>query len=194
MAGEDPTTARLMLRNSSRARVTIVQMKTHALFQSGLLALASAALAFAADMPKSVSISHGDKAFVEKAAKAGSAEVAISQAALPHLKNEQVKEFASMMVTDHGAANQQLTELAAQKSISLSPKQPGTKKWDKANDKDYDADYIAKMVSEHEEAVELFTKESLKGEDSDLRAFAAKTLPTLQAHLEKARTIKQGLK
>ena len=167
-------------------------MKTHALFQSGLLALASAALAFAADMPKSVS--HGDKSFVEKAAKAGETEVAISQAALPHLKNEQVKEFASMMVKDHGAANQQLTELAAQKNISLSAKQPGTKKWEKANDKDYDSDYIEKMVSEHKEAVELFTKESLKGEDSELRTFAANTLPTLQAHLEKARTLKQSLK
>ena len=168
-------------------------MKTLTHLTIGALALVSASLAFAAsDSAKSVS--HSDKTFVEKAAKGGTEEVAISQAALPHLANSDAKQFASMMVSDHTAANMTLMTLANQKGIVLPTKQPDVDKWAKADSKHYDEDYIDKMVKDHEGAVELFAKASKKSDDPDLLAFATNTLPTLQVHLEKAKALKAALK
>jgi putative membrane protein len=42
------------------------------------------------------------------------------------------------------------------------------------------------MVSDHKEDVAEFEKEAKSGKDADVKAFAAKTLPTLKEHLEMA--------
>ena len=138
-------------------------------------------------------LSHGDKNFVEEAAKSGMTEIAISQIALTRASNPQVKEFAQMMVTDHTAASTELGSLAAAKGVVL-PKEPNTEKWSKRDAKDFDQEYMDKMVNDHEEAVKLFEKQSKKGEDAELTAFASKTLPKLQHHLTQARDLKKLVK
>jgi hypothetical protein len=45
------------------------------------------------------------------------------------------------------------------------------------------------MLSDHTKDVSEFEKQSTKGTDADLKAFAAKTLPTLQEHLQLARAL-----
>jgi putative membrane protein len=50
------------------------------------------------------------------------------------------------------------------------------------------------MVEDHEKAVKLFSKEAQQGQDADLKAFAAKTLPTLQEHLSRAVQLAQQQK
>lgn len=145
-------------------------------------------------MTTSAAISHSDKNFVEKAAKGGAEEVALSQVALERSTNPQVKEFAQMMVTDHNDANSQLMSFAQTKGVELSSKEINVKKWQKKDAKDFDADYISQMIDDHKDAVKLFQKESTNGEDGDLKAFAEKTLPTLQSHLDKAQEIKAALK
>jgi len=62
-----------------------------------------------------------------------------------------------------------------------------------AKDKDLDADYISEMKDDHEDAVKLFEKAS-KSEDPDIAAFAMKTLPKLQHHLEMVKTLKSTTK
>jgi putative membrane protein len=42
------------------------------------------------------------------------------------------------------------------------------------------------MVKDHREDIAEFQKEANSGDDSDVKAFAAKTLPTLQEHLKLA--------
>jgi putative membrane protein len=42
------------------------------------------------------------------------------------------------------------------------------------------------MVEAHKQAVSLFQREAKSGKDSDARAWAEKTLPTLQEHLKMA--------
>lgn len=121
-------------------------------------------------------------------------EVAISQAALPHLINPEVQQFAKMMIADHSGANQQLTTLASNKGVMLPAKTPDTSKWDKKKEKGYDEEYIEKMVKDHEEAVELFTKAAKKSDDPEVQAFAAKTLPALEAHFAQAKALKKTVK
>ena len=45
------------------------------------------------------------------------------------------------------------------------------------------------LVKDHEEDIDLFEKESNKGNDAQIKGFAAKTLPVLKMHQEMAKTI-----
>ena len=139
-------------------------------------------------------LKHHDTNFVEKAAKSGMEEVDISKVAVERASNPQVKEFAQMMVADHSGANTELTSLASTKGVTLPMDKTNVEKWSQRSAKDFDQEYIAKMVKDHDDAVSLFEKEAKNGDDADLKAFAAKTLPTLQAHYAKAKEIKAALK
>ena len=65
---------------------------------------------------------------------------------------------------------------------------------DQSNAKDFDVDYIKKMVSDHEDIVKLFAKEAKDGEDVELVGFARQYLPELQRHLEMASDLKRLIK
>jgi putative membrane protein len=134
------------------------------------------------------SLKHHDKAFMMKAAKAGSKEIAVSQAVMDKLSNPGLKTFAPAMITDHTAAAAELATLAASKNVQLpSPDTTIADDWSKKTG-DIDSKYVKEMFSDHEEAVKLFTK-ATKSTDADVAAFAQKTLPTLQHHLMMAQDL-----
>jgi putative membrane protein len=54
---------------------------------------------------------------------------------------------------------------------------------------EFDRDYMAAMVKDHQEAVELFGAAAQGLKDADLRDFAARTLPTIREHLDMARKL-----
>jgi len=135
-------------------------------------------------------LSHSDKSFIEKAAKAGMKEVAISESVLDRLVNPQVKQFAQMMVSDHSGANAELAALASAKGVTLPIKEAKyTDKWSKKNN-EVDEDYMEEMVSDHKDAVDLF-EDAAKSKDPEIAAFAQKTLPKLQQHLATAKDLKK---
>ena len=45
------------------------------------------------------------------------------------------------------------------------------------------------MLSDHRKDVSEFEKQSTRGGDADLKAFATKTLPTLKEHLQMAESL-----
>jgi putative membrane protein len=137
-------------------------------------------------------LDHSDRAFLEKAAKSGAKEVAVSEAVQSQLTLPDARNFVQMMVTDHTKANEELKALAAKKGVTLPAESPKfAKKWSEKN-KDADHDYLKEMVDDHEEAVKLFEK-AAKSKDADIAAFAEKTLPTLRHHLELAKSNKAAL-
>lgn len=164
----------------------VMNMKTSKvlLLAGGLLALATSAFAQAANLDRS------DRNFFEKAAKSGMKEVEVSQAVLGKAVNPSVREFAQMMVADHTKANEELKALAAKKGVTLpAPDTKHAEKWIK-NDKDVDDEYIKEMISDHKDAVDLF-RDAAKSKDADIAAFAAKTLPHLEHHLQTVKTLKK---
>ena len=68
------------------------------------------------------SLTDEDNKFVMKAASGGLMEVELGKLAQAKASNAKVKEFGSMMVTDHSKANDELNALAQSKGITL----PGT--------------------------------------------------------------------
>ena len=99
-----------------------------------------------------------------------------------------------MMVSDHTAANEKLRTIAASKNIKLptspSMEQMATKaKLQVMTGEAFDKSYIKGMVEDHQEDIKEFKKEAMSGQDPDAKAYAAATLPTLEAHLKKIQQI-----
>jgi len=53
---------------------------------------------------------------------------------------------------------------------------------------------MAHMLSDHRKDVSEFKKMSESAKDSDVKAFAGKTLPTLQEHLKMAQSVNDSVK
>jgi putative membrane protein len=136
----------------------------------------------------------GDQSFVTLAATAGMAEVQLGQLAQQRATNPEVQKFGQHMVTDHTKANQQLMQIAKAQGYTL-PQQLDAKHQEamqtlsRLSGATFDKQFMQQMVKDHEEAVALFQKEAKGGQDAKLRDFAGQTLPTLQKHLEMARTL-----
>jgi putative membrane protein len=135
--------------------------------------------------------------FWESAARGGMAEVALSNLALSKSQNADVRNFAQMMITDHTKAGNELKELAAKKKVAL-PTQLGDSQGmledlNRLSNADFDKEYVEAMVDDHEDTVELFKNEAENSKDAELKAFAAKTLPTLQNHLRMIRDVQSKM-
>jgi putative membrane protein len=152
-----------------------------------------------ADTTKSAAkLSHSDREFIEKAAKGGMAEVELGKLAQEHASNDQVKQFASKMVTDHSKANEELRQLAQEKGVTMPAggshmDNHEMSKLAKLTGADFDREYMNHMVKDHQKDVKEFQKEANKAKDPDVRNFAAKTLPTLQEHLQLAQNADQSV-
>ena len=133
----------------------------------------------------------GDSAFVTKAAQGGMAEVKLGELASEKGASAEVKDFGRQMVADHGKAGDELKQLAGSKGITL-PSDMGAKhqsaydRLSKLSGEEFDKAYMQHMVTAHKETVNEFKRESKNGSDSEVKAWAAKTLPTVEHHLQMA--------
>ena len=135
-----------------------------------------------------------DSTFMKTAAMDGRAEVEHGQLAAQNAASSAVKQFGQRMVDDHRKADAELTSLAAQKNVALpaelDAKHKATHdKLSRLTGSAFDSAYMAHMVSAHKDAVALFQREATSGTDADAKAFAEKTLPTLQEHLKLAQEL-----
>lgn len=137
--------------------------------------------------------------FVKEAAIGGLMEVELGRYVEQNAANARVKNFGSMMVRDHSKANDELKSIASQKNIQL-PASMDEKHMNNVNDlkkkkgAELDKDYMSDMVDDHEKDVDKFRKQSEDGKDPEIKAFATKTLPVLQTHLDSAKSIHDALK
>lgn len=132
--------------------------------------------------------------FVTNAGQAGMAEVSLANMALAKSQSEDVRQFAQAMIADHSKAGDELKALAAQKGYDF-PAAPSAEQ--KANADSlmglsgaaFDKAYVQTAVADHMGAVALFESEAKSGTDNDVKAWAAKTLPVIKAHLQKAQAL-----
>jgi putative membrane protein len=127
------------------------------------------------------SLSMNDTKFVKKTAKGGMREVKMAEVAKDQAKSADVKKVAEKIESDHKDANKELMALAEEKGVVLSKNEP---KIDAMSGTDFDKEYLAMMVKDHEKDIAAFEKEAKDGEDADVKAWAEKTLPTLKEHLK----------
>jgi len=135
-----------------------------------------------------------DQAFVTKASESGMAEVELGKIGSAHAMNADVRKFAERMVSDHEKANDELKAIARQKNFTIAEglkkeHKEAASRVGKLQGEQFDREFTAQMVKDHEAAVELFSNEAQSGQDSELKAWAAKTLPTLREHLRLAKSL-----
>jgi putative membrane protein len=140
-----------------------------------------------------------DTAFSSKAAISGMAEVALGKMAASKGSDLKVKDFGKMMVMDHGKANAELMGIAKTKNITLPGRldaehQAKSDSLSKLSGKDFDKGYVQVMIEGHKKTLALMQSEASGGQDAELKAFAAKTAPVVQMHLEEITKIQAGLK
>jgi len=137
--------------------------------------------------------------FLVKAANGGMAEVEAGQMARQKAVNQKVKDFGSMMVHDHSAANDEVKTLAAKRNITLPDSVSAEKKQNamelgRKTGKDFDKNFMTAMVKDHQEAIDLFEKASGNVKDSEVKTFIDNTLPKLRMHLDSAKAVQKAIK
>ena len=146
-----------------------------------------------------IAVDEADAKFATDAANGGLAEVALGKVAEQKAVNKSVKDFAAMMVKDHGKANDELMAIAKAKNITL-PAAPSDDKQKELTDLsaktggDFDKAYVDAMVDGHKKTISMFEDAAKNCKDAELKAFATSTLPIIKGHLTEIETIKKGLK
>jgi putative membrane protein len=144
------------------------------------------------ESPVMETVEEDDTEFMTRAASGGMMEVEAGKLAQSNAASEHVKKFAVMIVEDHTKANNELKALATSLNVTLPTSLSDHHKMmvdelSKKTGKDFDKAYIDMMVDDHVKDIEAFKDAANNGKNSDLRAFASKTVPTLQTHLDSAK-------
>jgi putative membrane protein len=161
---------------------------------TALVLAAAASISFAQDKS---TLDKADKNFIEKAAAGGMLEVQWGRLAESKAQSPEVKAYAATLVKDHSAANDELKALAQSKGVSIPTALPKHEqgqldKLGKA--KNFDHEFLEENVDDHKKDVKDFEKASQGAKDPEVKAFAAKTLPTLKSHLQQAESLQKSLK
>ncbi|AOJ18984.1 DUF305 domain-containing protein [Burkholderia cenocepacia] len=134
-----------------------------------------------------------DAEFVDKAGMIGKVERQASQLALDRSSNADVKAFARRMLDDHARIADELRRIGAQKGVPVQTRMlvdPAVTALRAKDGRAFDTAYVALAgPPAHEAAIRLYETEAKDGRDPQLRAFAARTLPVLNAHLNAARQL-----
>src|SRR5262249_41212720 len=159
-----------------------------ALAAFGLLAFVSPVKAQLHAPNNSAKLMRTDRNFIEKAAQDGREEVELGRLAESKASSDAVKQFGQRMVEDHGNANKDLMDLAANKGVQLdekaTKKDPVADKLSKLQGQDFDREYVKEMVKDHKKDVAELRRMHSGAVDPNLKAWIDKTLPTLEDHLK----------
>lgn len=124
--------------------------------------------------------------FAPVALSSNAFEIRSSELALDRARASDVKDFATMMIADHGKAD---TDLRAALDKAPSPDAPLAPKHadmiallEGAEGAEFERLYIDMQTGAHLEAVSLFETYAETGDDPEVVRFAEATLPVLEAH------------
>lgn len=133
--------------------------------------------------------------FVVSVASSDMFEIASSKLALER-GDDATKTFAQQMLNDHQRTTSELSQLITTGKVPGAPKAAMNDDHKETLDDlsgrqgaDFLASYHAAQVEAHEDAVDLFGRYASDGDNPDLKAWAAATLPALKHHLDMAKTL-----
>jgi putative membrane protein len=132
--------------------------------------------------------------FLAKAMQDGIWEIQASHLALQRSSDPDVKKFAVRMIEDHARIDQEIAELAKISGAKLPQEITADQKikfddMSKLSGHDFDKRFMHFNVNDHEREVKDFSNQAEKGTDVGVKAFAARTLPTLKEHLQLAKGV-----
>lgn len=133
--------------------------------------------------------------FVAEAATSDMFEIESSKLAITR-SDAATKAFAEQMVKDHQKTSQELKALVSGGKVQAKIPQTMTSGQKEMLDKlsglqgeDFTKQYHSDQEDAHEDAVDLFKRYGDEGDNPDLKAWAAKTRPALEHHLQMAKDL-----
>jgi putative membrane protein len=135
------------------------------------------------------STAHQDTEFVKKAAQGSVNEIDLAQIALKKSNDDEVKDFAQKMITDHNSLIEDMKPFAEEAGLER-PEHPDAAtealklKLDVLSGKSFDKAYIKAMVEDHHKDLEAFMKESHATGYPALREAVEKGEKVVHEHLE----------
>ncbi len=133
--------------------------------------------------------SQAERSFVKFALGSSRTEVATADLAMDQGADPMVKALAKMIVDDHTKSNATLEDIARKKTIETKVAADLDNHLASLKGPEFDRAFIKQMISDHTDAIERFKLAEKQITDSELRDFIAATLPTLQAHLDQAKSL-----
>ena len=132
--------------------------------------------------------------FTDKAAASDMFEMESAKLAQQMSKDQAVKDFAAMMITDHGKSTANLKAMVAKApSVTLAPKLSAEQQANldalKNSGANFDSTYKQQQVAAHQTAVAMLNGYAANGTDAGLKSFAAETAPVVEGHLKKAQAL-----
>jgi putative membrane protein len=137
-----------------------------------------------------------DQKFVTEAIQGNLAEVELGKLAQQKSMNDGVRSFGDTLVKDHSAGNEKATEVASAVGVT-APTEPSKKqkmmydRLSKLSGSAFDRQFARMMVEDHQKDIKEFEKEA-RSSNQQVAGFAKDTLPTLQKHLDTAKSLASG--
>ena len=156
--------------------------------------LPGAGFAQAATMntPAASALNKADQKIVAGMAQANIAEIEAGKLALANSQNPEVKAFAQQMVDDHTKALNDVKALAEAKGVTIPTEQDAkhkamAAKLSKMTGAAFDKAYMKQAgLDDHKAVHAKLKKDQAQAKDPDVKALAAKMIPTVEQHLHSA--------
>ena len=145
-------------------------------------------------------LSKRDQGLLMDMAQANLAEIEAGKIAQGKAQNAEVKSFAQKMVDDHSKALAEVQQVAQAKGVTL-PTEADAKHKKMAqrlsalSGADFDRRYMAQNgVDDHKKTHQLLQRVTARATDPDIKALAAKMLPTVDQHLNSVQQLTASMK
>jgi putative membrane protein len=141
----------------------------------------------------SSAVAKSDKQFLSDAIKGDNSEITLGQLAAQKGASDGVRSFGQTLINDHRKAKAEAAALAAELEVNVSNgiADGAQQEFDKLQHlagPAFDEEFVSFMMSDHEKAVIDFKEKAAEG-NRPVTELAAKTLPTLQKHLQLAQSL-----
>ncbi|HKT61889.1 MAG TPA: DUF4142 domain-containing protein [Gemmatimonadales bacterium] len=153
-----------------------------ALLLTGMASLTPAAAQTAAQHTALAS----DSNFIQMTMSLGLLQVKLGKLAHNKASSDAVRDFGKRMVADYTRLNEQLAAAAKAAAyphpVLLRQHQQIFDRFNTMGRSSFDKNYLAEMVSRHDEAARLFADEAKDGRVQSLKQLAGSLLPEVQQH------------
>jgi putative membrane protein len=136
------------------------------------------------------------EAFLAEAVQSDMAEVELGKLAQQKADDPELREYGSMLVSEHQAHMAKVRDLAAELGLRLpeepTPAQQQTyERLARLSGVDFDRALVAHFAAEHRAAIEEYQVQT-RAPDESVATLAKDTLPVLERHLAMAQRLQRG--
>jgi putative membrane protein len=167
-----------------------------------LMLLTSAAtallLASSCDKDEQDRLTQKDKDFMTRATYINLGEIYSGNITQERASDVSVKEYGSMMITDHANAQERIAKIASSADYTLPQDTDQEHKTlgemlSTLSGPQFDSTYLYKMVEGHDKAISLYDDEAANGSDAETKQYAASTVDIIRHHRMKADSLAKAL-